>query len=130
MTEETQPPVAGQIWQDLLDRLKALTGPSREIDDRIAAAFGWTLVDEVECLWRGPAGEIQQTPRYTEDIHAALTLTRPGWSWDVGTQGERYYGQVRAPKFIEAEGATPAIAILIAIMEAKEAAKQTDTTHD
>lgn len=110
--------------RDLIERLEALTEPSREIDDEIAAAFAWTLVDDIECLWRGPVGQVQQTPCYTGSLDAALTLLPEGCEdWTVCRDGKRGLdcwasigAQDMAPAFT---AETPAIALLIAIMKAR-----------
>jgi hypothetical protein len=123
------------LTDSLLSRLQALTEPSREIDEEIAAAFGWVCIDEVECLWLGPAGERQQVPHYTASIDAALTLLGNDYAIDdtmiwpgqparitiVGVRfwkGE-YWHEAKDGRW-EAQGATAAIALLIAIMKTKE----------
>jgi hypothetical protein len=112
--------------ESLLSRLEALTEPSREIDDEIAAAFGWTLIDDDECSWRSPAGKIQQSPCYTKSLDAALTLLgeRPCVLKIMNANGksEARVGGAPGEGFVITGGehTLPSVALLIAIMKAKE----------
>lgn len=114
----------------LLSRLQSITGPDREIDAEIALANGWTRV-RFEQSWRRPDGGIQPgVPRYTGSFDAVEPLaaefyylfakgrTRPD---------EPLYGvQILRPDgaasdvIAEAEHELPSVALLIAIMKAKE----------
>jgi len=129
---------------DILFRLQSATGPNRELDAGIALANGWTERRREDLQgpytrWHGPKGQdYPNAPRYTESIDAALTLVPEGAVWHIMTD---YGGLIRAkvgpqglpsasiynvddrPLFVEADGATPAIALLIAIERAKEDSK-------
>lgn len=115
---------------DLLSRLSAATGPSRELDAEIALANGWMISgydrdnQAAYPRWRSPTGQIcPNVPRYTESIDAALTLVpeRAGWklaSWFK----DGYAADVHLPNGVitRGEGTTPAIALVIACLKAKE----------
>lgn len=73
---------------DLISKLEALTGPSREVDGEIALAVEWTFQKlgreggrgDSRPYWRRPGctewyeRSQEGPPRYTESIDAALTL--------------------------------------------------------
>jgi len=133
----------------LLSRLQSATGPSRELDAEIALANGWTFTKmkpENGCggdkhpYWRRP-GETEWymrtlagPPRYTESIDAALTLVPEGWAWSIYWSGRFGIGAGISPEpptdelchsdcgGKDAAALHPAIALLIAIERAKEAA--------
>ena len=115
---------------NLLSRLQGLTAPDREVDAAIGLAIGgWTLSDE------GPYGTINVPdegsypnhpgslyPSFTESLDAAVALCErvlPGYEWTVDKSGGRGFAGV-GQSFNE-EAATPAIALLIAILTALEA---------
>lgn len=121
---------------DLISRLSAATGPSRELDAGIALANGWAhrTMPNGERYWRSPTGVIcPQPPRYTASIDAALTLMPEGYGFMI-----RYHetadGKMRACCSLlgcsngdgdtwDVWGNTPAIAIVIACLKAKEESK-------
>lgn len=120
---------------DLLSRLSAATGPSRELDAEIALANGWRHDHAMAYggeFWQNPTGQIcPQPPRYTESIDAALTLVpeRAGWklaSWFK----DGYAADVHLPNGVitRGEGTTPAIALVIACLRA--AGIEEDRTND
>ena len=117
---------------DLISRLSAATGPSRELDGEIALANGWTQERDrfVGDCWKSPRGRYQSgPPRFTESIDAALTLVPEGYGFMI-----RYHetadGKMRACCSLlgcngvgdtwDVWGNTPAIAIAIACLKAKE----------
>lgn len=120
------------MTSSLLSRLQSLTEASREIDAEIAEGNGWHELSHD--LWRkGEYGDddIQMTrepPRYTESLDAALMLLPAGCEdWVVARDSARglgYYASIEAGDMGMAHlGANPAIALLIAIMKAKEESK-------
>lgn len=68
---------------DLISRLEALTAPSRELDEEIALANGWTRIPHSSghvSGWCCPDGQIcANAPHFTSSIDAALTLVPKGW---------------------------------------------------
>src|SRR5579872_4020269 len=64
---------AAPQMNDLISRLSAATGPSRELDAEIALANEWLRGNAYDA-WYDPQGNITSLPRYTESIDAALTL--------------------------------------------------------
>jgi hypothetical protein len=84
---------------ELLERVKAATGPDREIDGDLAEAFddapshlprvtdvgrSWLWAEFVE----PDSWETWEAPEYTASIDAALALVErvvPGWCWRIGT---------------------------------------------
>jgi hypothetical protein len=112
--------MGGGMTDPLLSQLEALTGPSHEIDAEIALANGWRKNPGGLC-WLQPDGRLYDfPPRYTASIDAALTLAPADMSWQIGRGISGYYARMGKPHFFEVEGPTPAIALLIAIMKAKE----------
>jgi hypothetical protein len=119
----------------LLSRLGALTGPDREVDAEIALACGWTKgrwrtgIDD----WRSPSGQIcPQPPRYTESLDAIEPLAAEFYylfAKGKTRPDEPLYGvQLMRPDdkhwvIAEAEHDLPSVALLIAIMKAKEESK-------
>lgn len=104
--------------RDLIARLEAATGPDRDLDFAIAAAVGWP---------DSPHSH-QHARRYTEHLDAARSLVPEGWDWSVDGFGKsaRGRGYLYSPypdcEEVEAEAATPAIALCIAALRAREAA--------
>lgn len=112
---------------ELIARLEAATGPSRELDF-------W-------CWWWGKAshdGELPDAdyvtaniksdpgPRYTASIDAALTLVPEGWEWCAYGAGG---ADVWWPEGLHAQkmtyAASPAVALCIAAIRARAVAKAT-----
>jgi hypothetical protein len=132
---------------NLITRLKALTGPSREIDAEIALEVHPWLRDcprddrDGDPGWMTKDGRTYAS-RYTASIDAALTLAPKDWAATVtsfsnlgdpqtGERTEQRLGKASLwqnydghRKHTCERAATPAIALLIAIMQAKQAAKQ------
>lgn len=119
---------------DLISRLSAATGPSRELDAEIALANGWAhrTMPNGERYWRSPTGVICPQPlRYTASIDAALTLVPEGYGFML-----RYHetaagmraicsllGSNGDPDTWDVKAITPAIALVIACLKAKEDSK-------
>jgi hypothetical protein len=110
---------------DLIARLEAATGPSRELDF-------W-------CWWWGKAVHDGQppdadyaaanirradAPLYTASIDAALTLVLDDACWTISVprqpdmSGRRYWASLRS-NHPGARGSTPAIALCIAALKAR-----------
>ncbi len=126
------------MHSDLIAKLEALDGPSREVDRDIATHFGdpW----DYGVSWRGwgigQDGRPIEKPvafPYTASLDAAIALVGrvlPGWSWEARRSG---FGngqasvwnpmeQPRPGKTIRADHkSSPAIALLIATLKALEA---------
>lgn len=117
----------------LIDRLSKLEGPDREVDAEIALQNGWQVFPGDN--WIGPEAKIV-VPDYTASVDAAIALAEkvlPGWYWGItqGDDGEdamEFQGNIWPsiqpyPAELEQYGyhKFPAIALLIAILRAKEA---------
>jgi hypothetical protein len=111
----------------LLSRLQS-EGPSRELDAEIALANGWMQERDsfVGDCWKSPQGRWQAAPpRYTDDIEAVRRDLLPkDVFWDVGFYAKGFRAEIWTSEVYAGESkATPAIALLIAIEEAKEERK-------
>lgn len=62
----------------LIERLRGMTGPDREVDAEIASATGWThevnTEEDYEC-WRDPDERARYLPRFTSSVDSALAFT-------------------------------------------------------
>lgn len=118
---------------DLILRLSAVAGPSRELDAEIALSIGW--LKSRYGLWINGVELHDGPPRYTASIDAALTLVPEGAVWHVmtdygdlkrakvgppGLPSASVYSVEDRPLFVEADASTPAIALVIACLKAKE----------
>jgi hypothetical protein len=115
---------------DILARLKAATGPSRELD---AAIGGYTV--HTRGMWTyshltkpGDDTEYQWSDvlLYTASIDAALTLVTKGMHWTYSSLSGEAMLHSTTGRFLIGDdvevygrGPTPAIALLIAIFEMK-----------
>jgi hypothetical protein len=124
------------MTSSLLSRLEALTSPSREIDAEIALANAWKRIPPPAGLvgtsdWCSPKDYVYGGPPfYTASIDTTLTLLPEGCDWAVCLCGDSYAAVVDMDPtgyvgdLLHGPGAsfaaTPAIAVLIAIMKAKE----------
>lgn len=122
--------------RELVERLEAAEGPSRELDAEIARALGWKDVGigphaPQTVKWVRPDGSetFNRLPAYTASIDAALTLVPEGWEWTVGnTYAEgRTFARVEnfalkgEPNFNVDGQRPPALALTIAALKAREA---------
>lgn len=127
----------------LIPRLAQLTEPSRDLDREITLALHpWLAELPASDVggWLHPEYEKIAPPQhYTSSIDAAVTLIPDGWRWQVSNRaphphtGRAYLsngeliniggGLTPNPKYRGAEvtAATPAIAICIAALQAREA---------
>lgn len=134
--------------KDLLERLRGATGPDRELDGAIVLALGGppetALPFQADVAWtyRGGGEWFTPSPRsigldivwkcppYTASLDAALALVEaklPGVSPAVGQNVHHGYWHARLSKVGdedgpftvgEADAPTPALALLIALLEA------------
>lgn len=126
---------------ELIEKLERADGPSRELDAEIAQTL--SLPWDYAADW-GPRGrDIQVAHRYTASIDAALTLVPEGWriaGFVEYGHGMKWKGRIycalvpsdlsHLPRTYAAHSAaavrcdhaaTPAIALCIAALKAKEA---------
>lgn len=120
---------------DLISRLKTATGPSRELDAEIALACGWQHDHAMAYggeFWQSPTGQIcPQPPQFTKYIDVARTLVDNGLIVRLiigyaATVASILTGSILSPDTKEWEGisyATPAIALVIACLKAREDSK-------
>jgi hypothetical protein len=111
MTEEWR--TVGTAMTDLaslIERLRAATGPDRELDNAIYEAF------------RGLNGVAKL--RYTGSLDAAMTLVPSDRNWSVRRIGVKFAGLVETGTDSGAAfvTSTPAIALCIAALLARDAA--------
>ena len=125
------------MTDSLLSRLQALTEPSREIDKEIALANGWRQLKRN--LWFKPADansysqSFEEPPHYTGSLDAIEPLAAEFYylfAKGKTRPEEPLYGvQILRPDgsandiIVEAEHDLPSVALLIAIMKAKEESK-------
>jgi hypothetical protein len=121
----------------LIAALDKALAPCREMDGKIATHYGWQKYEYLpSAYWLKPDGvqvSWTEVPAYTSSIDAAQTLLPPNAWWRVG-DGSPYRGDAdpaqseRASAFCRfnggdegwAFGATPAIALCIAALQAQE----------
>jgi len=121
----------------LIERLEALSGPDREVDEAIAdALFPPAPFAQLKdapiptgCRMWQQNGHIQSALRYTASIDAAMTLVPEECAWNLG--GSPVKGFAGAGSFgamieqgidqIHGEAPTPAIALCIAALRARSA---------
>ena len=132
----------------LIAELEAAKEGSRELSDEVLLMCGWSYEPNRYGpggpqwggggLWTDPLGigtaASDPRPSPTESLDAALTLVPEGWIWEisntVGCGGDVSGGfawvqpaDVRPPgAHHQAKGATPALALCIAALKAREAA--------
>ena len=123
------------MTDSLLSRLQALTEPSREIDAEIALANGWYIGKTTnDGVWFNPDGQIHdEPPHYTGSLDAIEPLAAEFYylfAKGKTRPEEPLYGvQILRPDgsandiIVEAEHDLPSVALLIAIMKAKEESK-------
>ena len=120
---------------DLITRLSKLDAPDREVDGEI---WRYLMSGEPRAVLHGPI------PKLTASVDAAIALAErvlPGWGWEIASNTNHIknclnpeYGKPigkhphwavvanqSSRKFVD--GQTPAIALCIALLRAKEASK-------
>lgn len=121
----------------LLARVEGASGPDREIDGDIATAFNWRPQAQARqrgegWYWFAPDGSFQALPAYTASLDAVVALAEQvlrGWWWGIGRYGPDGPIAKLAPseageaddmkRSIVCKGATPALALVAAIIRAK-----------
>jgi len=127
------------MTSDLITRLSKLDAPDREVDAQIevavrrieAARSG--LAEEYWANWQAsPDGTVYDphtrysSQPFTASVDAAIALAErvlPGWGWLTQNCGSPKAIVVKDDDIYETQAATPAIALLIALLRAKEASK-------
>lgn len=135
-----------QSIPSLIERLEKASGPDRDLDGAIAVAVGpWTERHGLPGPWvsKGPNHAINEAPHFTASLDAALTLVPEGWivvSMKNGDLDRKYYDirastkwsviiarnghKLEAPSevltFPSATHESPAIALCIAALKARE----------
>lgn len=103
---------------NLLSRLEGLTAPNREVDLEVHMSLAPDLYPEGSWSW----DDKNLPPHLTASLDATVALCErvlPGYDWTVDKSGGRGFAGV-GQSFNE-EAATPAIALIIAILTALEA---------
>lgn len=104
----------------LRDKLKALTAPCREVDAEIAEALTGGA-----CIWSRPicgyrfADGGAEVPHYTASLDAVVELVEREMSerhWSVGKAVEGYVACIPPARVLHK---LPAVALLLALLEAK-----------
>ncbi len=114
--------------KELLERVKAATGPSDELDDAIADTLGlWEVTMEAEDMHSQPH-EVRRRDFYSDSIDAALALVEkmlPGWGWSVADYGHAgascscfLHPAPEQSSCLHDSGRTPPLAILAALLTA------------
>ena len=94
-----------QALSALLANLEAATGPSRELDAKIARAVGWRERDGMlHREWISPAHRVAELPFFTKSLDAAMTLVPEGdWSGEIMWR----FGDAKNGGFVELNLANP-----------------------
>ena len=114
----------------LIERLQEASEGSRELDQKVALAIGWTKKKWCSRNWLPPGGKNidcrSNIPRYTTSIDAALTLLDEWWEYEITT----LYGVAHVELPLNASGIDPQIgrrkdgdvplALCIAALKARE----------
>ena len=133
MSAVSESPGADRTLEDLLERVKGLSGPDRETDAELAIALG--LPPEGAFRIRGFTDEAAfgtgpysywQCPTLTASLDAVVALCErvlPGWTFILDTRHcprARMFppGVVAMPDPITEHGATLPLALLAALLEA------------
>ena len=143
-------------YRELANRLEKATGPDRELDVKIALVFGTirardgnylyaTGNDEDMVLERdyyAIDGGPRELPYYSASLDAAIGLVRRVWPecrdghidpfgitpYAILIDGKRIMEEpeFKGPMYWDANGATPTLALLIALLKALEAKENSD----
>jgi len=118
------------MHSDLIQRLQDATEGSRELDFDIALSIGWTREWYISCYgWKNPKGQQcseRYVPAFSTSIDAAMTLVPEGHgtvALEITRKSARAaIGNDTQEGFVgeAAEAPTPALALCIAALKAKE----------
>lgn len=122
------------MTQSLIERLQAASGGVRSLDGDIHCAVHgwekrWNEMLNANQYWREEKWiGLGSIPKYTASIDVAMTLLEPDWFFHVSRFSPECDGRGRAHVYpnrnvgddYEAEAATPALAICIAALLARE----------
>lgn len=131
---------------DLISRVEKASGPDRDLEAEIwlactpgATRFKRPYIHKLtgrECTvdeTRDKFGYLVSVPRYMESLDAVLTLLPEGWWWSAGVCRRENHasvgseiGTVEGELIFETFGATAPLALLAAILRAR----QTENSHD
>ena len=117
------------VWEvsDLLalaERVEALSGPDRDVNEQVLVAAGWFVKDR----WlHDPQGNRSyNTPDVTASLDAAMALVPGGWALDCLKEGEvgRWYVNLRPRDWVSEwqysrGAANPALALTAAALRAR-----------
>lgn len=113
----------------VIRKLRSAGEGSRDLDEMVGRALGWTLrpvSEHIEEDWFDPRGvRAHFVPGFSKSIDAAASLVPNGWIWDVTSTGTSWVMHDLTDgngHHISTRGATPALALCIAALEALEAA--------
>ena len=131
---------AAQALSALLAELEAATGPSRELDAKIALAVGWRERDGMFGReWISPAHLMAELPFFTKSLDAAMTLVPPthfyllifgckadGYTCSLGGDELRGEGIIHYadPAVLKAHAKTEPLALCIAAVRARLAGQK------
>ena len=114
----------GQILiPDLIFELQTATEGSAKLNLAIIETLGikWSSDEDGQY---GPYGIIPKRCRYTESLDAALSLVPKDYRWSVDGPDAEFCGvallEVGGPGLVVTRGATPAIAVCLAVLELVE----------
>jgi hypothetical protein len=127
----------------LIAELEAAEKGSRELSDRVLLALGWVTFREYGFIWWGKnkrsSGPEDDRPSPSESLDDVLAMVPEGWQWTGSNRAPKphagrayihnrelhFTGLGAAPnpayRGFEATAATPALALCIVILQAKEA---------
>lgn len=117
---------------NLIAELEAATRSDRRLDEKLAAAAGWTQLSEIvpgadgkrerRLMWFYPGEQTPRLPKFTESIDAALEFVgiiapgpTGGFTWGGPNRFKRGKAQLNDGQQVQA--ATPAIALCIAALK-------------
>lgn len=116
---------------ELIQRLEAATGPSRDLANEVLFACGWTQreigkLDNPTLYWEPPDKEHDyfrdgDQPNPLDSIDAARRLLPDdSWEWSLSWNSGLAFAEVGDPLlYMEGEAKTPAIALCIAALKAR-----------
>jgi hypothetical protein len=122
------------MMRDLIERLEKAEGPDRALGDEVLFACGWGCEEagfgpDTYLVWSTPDESDTfrdgDQPNPTSSIDAALTLVPEGHDWlvsmGVGEPALAAVALATSVRNSEAEAPSPAIALCIAALKAREA---------